>query len=96
MFPSFTDPSRDFHDIDDELDNRFTNPFYRAYSDAQWRAIVDHPDLDIVHMVTTNIAQLLANRSYNDARLEAFLPFLDTLPPEQRVPDERDQLFRGP
>jgi hypothetical protein len=84
LFTTFTEPSSGLVPLDLERDNAFTNPFYRAYSDKQWRSIVERPQLETDHMVTNNIDSLLAQRTYNEDRLRLFLKYLDDLPEDRR------------
>ena len=84
-FSAFTEPSSGPTPLSLELDNEFTNPFYMAYSDRQWRCIVDDSDLKNYHMVTENIRSLLANREYNTERPEKFRCYLATLPLERQT-----------
>lgn len=85
-FLSFTGFSNDMRGISPEEDNTFTNPFYVAYTDVEWRKFVDSPDMDIAHMIGHNLPMLQGLRRYNNERLKTFLEYVRSLPPEQQEP----------
>lgn len=85
---SFTAYSTDLPGTTIDEDNKFSNPFYHAYSDPEWRAFVDDPTLKLTHMVGHNIALLQRLRRYNESRLKRFLAYLQTLPLENRRPPD--------
>lgn len=64
--------------------NRFSNPFFFAYSDPEWRTICRRGDFSCSHTVANNLDLLLEQRQYNSARLSAFDAFLQGLPEEER------------
>lgn len=85
-FESFTTISHDLATrISDVQNNTFANPFFRAYTDADWRDIVRSPKLSISHMVGQNLSMLLEKRNYNTAAQARFMTYLKTLPDEQRL-----------
>lgn len=85
-FESFTWISHDLRATISEVENNtFSNPFFRAYTDAEWRSIVNSAKLSISHMIGLNLPLLLDKRSYNTRALQEFMEYLNTIPTEKRV-----------
>lgn len=80
-FSPFTWITRDIMpDISAQENNDFTNPFYMAYSDPQWRSIAREGEYDVSHMIARNLKLLMRHRRYNvmaQADFEAYLAGLD-------------------
>jgi hypothetical protein len=80
-FSPFTWISRDLvPEISEQENNDYTNPFWKAYSDPQWRSIVKNGKFNLSHMVASNLGLLMAHRTYNVdaiAEFDAYLAGLD-------------------
>jgi hypothetical protein len=85
-FESFTWISHDLHAVISDVENNaFSNPFFRAYTDAEWRSIVNSTKLSISHMIGHNLSLLLEKRSYNTVALQKFMDYLSAISEENRV-----------
>ncbi|AQP99628.1 hypothetical protein B0W48_07335 [Pseudoalteromonas aliena] len=51
--------------VSKEQNNQFTNPFYIAYPDKEWRSMTNKFKKSLFHMVSRNIEVILEHRSYN-------------------------------
>lgn len=80
-FSPFTWISRDLVPvISAQENNEFTNPFYIAYSDPEWRSIAKDGEYDVSHMIARNLDLVMRNRRYNvsaQADFDAYLAGLD-------------------
>lgn len=92
-FRSFNSYTSDIIKPSYEKDNQFTNPFSIAYTDAEWRRIVNDQDLRHSHMVGHNIDLLLKHRTYNKTRSDAFFHYMNSLPGSLLYPSE-DEYWR--
>ncbi|MCX6315956.1 MAG: DUF4263 domain-containing protein [Bacteroidetes bacterium] len=50
----------------------FANPFYKAYSDQQWRQMIKTKGFSGANMIASNVKQLMEFREYNTIRLNQF------------------------
>lgn len=75
-----------------EDDNKFTDPFFKALTDSQWRRIVDDPNLKLHHMVAHNLDILFEHMQYNTQRKQSFLDYLGRLP--GGIPTPSDQEYK--
>ena len=67
-------------DISAQENNDFTNPFYIAYSDPEWRNIARDVEYNVSHMIARNLDLVMRNRRYNvnaQADFDAYLAGLD-------------------
>ncbi|MHC8349225.1 Shedu anti-phage system protein SduA domain-containing protein [Pseudomonas sp. RT4P38] len=90
QFHSFNSYTSDIIKPSYEEDNQFTNPFAVAYTDADWRKIVDDPRLTLSHMVGHNLEILAKHRSYNRDRWIPFIDYINSLPGSLLFPSERE------
>lgn len=75
-YSSYTAISRDLTPITREQNNQFSNPFYLATSDAEWREMLSRFRSTYSHMIGHNIEHILASRRYNMARQNAFFNWI--------------------
>jgi hypothetical protein len=69
-----------------ELANGLANPFYRAFSDSEWRRLVDSDEFyRQYHMLPNNARLILSASRYN----EHVPRFLSLTPPRRTIPDNR-------
>lgn len=77
-------PSAELKRLGKYVRNSLANPFFTAYSHAEWVSIVKDPDFNrYAHMIAENARLLLAHRKYND-RLKDFLTISDALPQKEK------------
>lgn len=89
-FKSFNAYTSDLIQPSYEEDNAFSNPFAIAYTDANWRSIVNDPNLRMSHMVGHNLKILTKYRSYNTARQKKFSDYLSALPNGPHYPSDAE------
>ncbi|MEY2480912.1 MAG: hypothetical protein QOI04_1839 [Verrucomicrobiota bacterium] len=91
---SFMAFSTDLPGMNIDDDNQFSNPFYIAFSDPEWRSFVDDKDLRISHMIGHNIAILRRLRQYNQPRVDNFVAHIAALPEKDRTPPDFEYEMR--
>lgn len=87
-FRSFNAIASDIIQPSYEDDNKFSDPFFKAFTDAEWRKIVDEPNLKLSHMVGHNLDILFKYLKYNTKRKQSFLDYLNKLPGGPPLPSE--------
>lgn len=55
--------------------SEFANPFYKAYTDKDWRTMIRKNGFSNYNMIANNINQLMEYRTYNKERLKLFYEF---------------------
>lgn len=61
----------------EEQNNEFSNPFYEALSDKNWRDFIEDPTLKTWHIISNNIKRFLDNMPVNAERQDEFLKTLN-------------------
>jgi len=75
-------PSTELKSLDIYTRNSLANPFFKAYSHAEWVKIVKAPDFQpFGHTIVNNEGILLKYRKYNN-HLGEFLKIWDNLNPD--------------
>lgn len=95
-FLSFTWISHDLVPVISEQDNNnFTNPFYIAYSDPEWRKIAREGEYNSSHVIAVNFDLLMKNRRYNTIAQAGFEAYLAGLRDEDKaIPDYEYEILK--
>jgi Domain of unknown function (DUF4263) len=79
-FSAFTWISRDLvPQISEQDNNDYSNPFWKAFSDPQWRSIVRNGDFTRSHFIANNLPLLMSHRTYNVKAMAEFDQYLTGL-----------------
>lgn len=73
VFADFAFPLSENDSLTEEQINEYSNPFFKSYTDQEWRAVMNTRKFNRGHMILSNMEILLNNRSYNEKRVKQFL-----------------------